>query len=183
MATDPVPWMSAWRTSQDILTGSVDPLDVDQLEQRSYDSEWSIAQVLSHIGSQAETFGLLLDAGLSGGDPPGQDDFVAIWDRWNNRSPQDRATDALAANRALLSRIESLDDAQRDVFRLKTWGMDLDLAGLLSLRVGELAVHTWDVVVALDPSATVAPDSVALLLGTLHRVAGRGKPDGKKRRL
>jgi uncharacterized protein (TIGR03083 family) len=183
VATDPVPWMRAWRTSQDILTASVDPLDVDQLEQPSYDSEWSIAQVLSHIGSQAETFGLLLDAGLSGGDPPGQDDFVAIWDRWNNRSPQDRATDALAANRALLGRFESLDHAQRDVFRLKTWGMDLDLAGLLSLRVGELAVHTWDVVVALDPSATVAPDSVELLLGTLHRVAGRAKPDGKKRRL
>ncbi len=54
---------------------------------------------------------------------------------------------------------------------------------LLSLRVGELAVHTWDVVVALDPSATVAPDSVELLVGTLDRVAGRGKPDGTKRRL
>ncbi len=183
MATDPAPWMRAWRTSLDILTAMVEPLDVEELEQPSYDSGWSIARVLSHIGSQTETFGLLLDAGLSGGDPPGQEDFAPIWERWNARSPQAQATDALVADRALLGRFESLDDGQRERYHLETWGMVLDLAGLLSLRVGELAVHTWDVVVALDPSATVAPDSVELLVGTLHRVAGRAKPDGTKRRL
>jgi uncharacterized protein (TIGR03083 family) len=183
VATDPAPWLRAWRTSQDILTAIVEPLDVGRLEQPSYDSEWSIAQVLSHIGSQAETFGLLLDAGLSGGDPPGQADFVPIWDRWNARSPLAQATEALAADRSLLGRFESLDDGQRERFHLEAWGMVLDLAGLLSLRVGELAVHTWDVAVALDPAATVAPDSVALIVGTLDRTAGRAKPDGTKRRL
>jgi uncharacterized protein (TIGR03083 family) len=175
--------MSALRTSQDILTAAVEPLDAEQLEQLSYDSEWSIAQVLSHVGSQAEIFGLLLDAGLSGGDPPGQGDFAPIWDRWNARGLQAQATDSLAVNRALIERFESLDAGQRERFRLKTWGMDLDLAGLLSLRAGEHAVHTWDVVVALDPAATVAPDAVELLLGTLELTAGRAKPDGTKRRI
>jgi len=37
--------------------------------------------------------------------------------------------------------------------------------------------------VALDPTATVAPDAVELLLGTLDRTAGRAKPDGTKRRI
>ena len=183
MATDPAPWISALRTSNDILTAAVEPLDAEQLEQPSYDSEWSIAQVLSHVGSQAEIFVLLLDAGLSGGDPPGQEDFAPIWERWNARSPQAQATDALAVNRALIERFESLDAGQRERFRLKTWGMDLDLAGLLSLRVGEHAVHTWDVVVALDPAATVAPDAVELLVETLERTAGRAKADGTKRRI
>ena len=185
MATDPsAAWLSALRTSQDILTAVVEPLGAEQLEQPSYDSEWSIAQVLSHVGSQAEIFGLLLDAGLSGGDPPGQADFPPIWEAWNARSPQDQAAEALAVNRALVDRFESLDAAQRERFHLKTWGMDLDLAGLLSLRAGEHAVHTWDVVVALDPTATVAPDAVELLLGTLGLTAGRGaKPDGTKRRI
>jgi len=175
--------MSAWRNSHDILTALVEPLDVEQLEQPSYDSEWSIAQLLSHIGSQSESFGLMLDAGLSGGDAPGRDDFVPIWERWNSRSPQALATDALAADRALLERFESLDDAQRERFRLAAWGMDLDLAGLLRLRLGEHAVHTWDVAVALDPAATVAPDAVELLVDGLEPVAGRGKADGAKRRL
>ena len=35
----------------------------------------------------------------------------------------------------------------------------------------------------LDPAATVAGDSVELLVDTLDRVAGRGKPDGTKRRI
>jgi uncharacterized protein (TIGR03083 family) len=183
VATDPAPWMSAWRNSHEILTALVKPLDVEQLEQPSYDSEWSIAQVLSHIGTQSESFGLMLDAGLSGGDPPGRDDFVPIWGRWNAKSPQAQATDALAADRALLERFESLDDAQRERFHLEAWGMDLDLAGLLRLRVGEHAVHTWDVAVALDPAAVVAPDAVELLVDALERVAGRGKADGTKRRL
>jgi uncharacterized protein (TIGR03083 family) len=175
--------LSAWRTSQDILTAAVEPLGSEQLEQPSYDSEWSIAQVLSHIGSGAEIFDLLLSAGLTGGEPPGQDDFAPIWERWNARDPQAQATDALALNKTLLERFESLDDVARERFRLKTWGMDLDLAGLASLRTGEQAVHTWDVVVMLDPSATVAPDAVELLVDTLERVAGRAKADGKKRRV
>ena len=71
MASDPTPWMRAWRTSQDNLTAAVEPLTVEQLEQRSYDPEWSIAQVLSHIGSSAEIFGLLLEAGTERGRPAG----------------------------------------------------------------------------------------------------------------
>jgi len=52
------------------------------------------------------------------------------------------------------------------------------------MRVGEHAIHTWDVVVALDPAATVAPDAVALLIDTLDQLAARvGKPDGKRRRV
>jgi uncharacterized protein (TIGR03083 family) len=154
VASDPSAWLSAYRTSQDILATAVAPLDVAQLEQPSYDSEWSIAQVLSHVGSQAEIFELLLSAGLSGGDPPGQDDFPPIWQRWNERSPQEQATDAIAVNEALLERFESLDGDERERFHLEAWGMDLDLAGLASLRAGEHAVHTWDVVVMLDPGAT-----------------------------
>jgi hypothetical protein len=37
-------------------------------------------------------------------------------------------------------------------------------------------------VVELDPTATIAPDAVELLLGTLSLTAGRSKPDGTKRR-
>ena len=68
MEPSPAPWISALRHSHDALQGVVEPLNVDQLEQRSYASEWSIAQVLSHLGSQSEIFGLFLrvDAVLVG---------------------------------------------------------------------------------------------------------------------
>ena len=184
MEPSPGPWISALRHSHDRLRASVEPLGRAQLEQRSYASEWSIAQVLSHLGSQAEIFGLFLDAGLTGQDPPGREKFVPIWDSWNAKDPQAQASDALRADQAALERFESLDAEQQARLHLKVFGMELGITGLARMRAGEHAIHTWDVVVALDPAATVAPDAVALLIDTLDQLAARaGKPDGKQRRV
>ena len=40
MESSPAPWISALRHSHDRLRTAVEPLSVDQLEQRSYASEW-----------------------------------------------------------------------------------------------------------------------------------------------
>jgi hypothetical protein len=60
--------------------------------------------------------------------------------------------------------------------------MELDTTGLLRMRLGEHAVHTWDIAVALDPAAQVSASAVDLLVDTLDMLAGRaGKPDGASR--
>jgi uncharacterized protein (TIGR03083 family) len=167
-----------------VLQTAVEPVDDDQLRQRSYCTDWSIADVLSHLGSQAEIFGLFLDAGLSGQEPPGRDEFLPIWDSWNNREPRAQAADGLRADNATLERFESLSEDERARLRLKLFGMDMDTTGLARMRLSEHALHTWDVAVALDPAATVAPDAVALLVDTLGPLAVRAaKPDGKQRKL
>ncbi len=177
MSTDPSRWVTTLRHSQDRLARSVSGLDAAGVAAPSYDSEWSVAQVLSHLGSQAEIFALLLEAGLTGGEAPGQDAFPAIWDAWNARSPQSQVADSLRANEALVQRLEGLDTTQLDSFRLAAFGMDLDIAMFLRLRLGEHAVHTWDVVVTLDPSATVDHDAVELLVDGVGDLAARvGKP-------
>ena len=184
MEPSPGPWISALRHSHDRLRASVEPLGPDQLTQRSYPSEWTIAQVLSHLGSQAEIFGLMLEAGLAGQEPPGREEFPPIWDRWNAKDPQAQASDALSADQATLERLESMDAGERERLHLKLFGMDIDAAGFARMRVSEHAVHTWDVLVALDPAATLAPDAVALLIDTLPQVAGRSaKPDGQQRKV
>ena len=184
METDPAAWIDALRNSHDRLSALADALADDQPQQRSYAREWSIAQVFSHIGSQSEVFGLFLDAGLNEQDAPGRDAFPPIWDAWNARSPQAQVTDAVTADGALMERFVSLDAGQRERFRLELFGMDLGMAGLLRMRLGEHAIHTWDVAVALDPAATVAPDAVGLLVDTLGLLAARsGKPDGTRLRL
>jgi uncharacterized protein (TIGR03083 family) len=168
--TDPAPWISAVRASHDRLTGIVAPLDEDGVRAQSYDTEWSIAQVLSHLGSGAEIFLLNFNAGLAGGEPPAREDYQAIWDVWNARPPMEQVSQSIAANEALVSRIESLSDSERDGFRVSMFGMDLDLAGMLRMRLSEHAVHTWDVAVAIDPAARVAPDAVALLIDGMARM-------------
>jgi len=177
MSADPSRWITALRRSQDRLAQSVRGLDAAGVEAPSYDSEWSIAQVLSHLGSGAEIFGLLLEAGLIGGDAPGQEAFPPIWDAWNGRSPEAQVADSIVVNEAFAGRLEGLDEAQMDSFRLATFGMDLDMAMFLRLRLAEHAVHTWDVVVAREPSATVDPVAVELLVDGIVDTAARvGKP-------
>jgi len=48
-------WILALRQSHDKLRSRVEPLSAEQLRQPSY-HEWTIAEVMSHLGSQAELF-------------------------------------------------------------------------------------------------------------------------------
>ncbi len=181
---DAGPWIEAWRRSHERLRAVVDPLSADQIQAASYDDGWSIAQVVSHLGSQAEIFGRFLDAALQGEDPPDRDAFPPIWDAWNGRSPEAQVADGLETDEATLVRFESLHPEQRRRLRLHVFGMDLDAAGLARMRLGEHAVHTWDVAVVLDPRTEVAPDAVALLVDTIGQLAaGTGKADGTPRRV
>ncbi len=171
--TDATPWVRAVRASHDRLAGIVAGLDGDGLRAQSYDTEWSIADVLSHLGSGAEINALYVDAAANGGEPPSRDAFPGIWDVWNARSPEEQAARSVEANEGLVSRIESLTPEQRAAFQVQMFGpVPMDLAGFLSMRLSEHATHTWDVAVALDPAARIAPDAVDLLIDTVPRLAG-----------
>jgi uncharacterized protein (TIGR03083 family) len=172
-ATDPTPWVSAVRASHDRLSAIVAGLDADGLRKRSYAQNWAIADVLSHLGSGAEIFSLVVEAGVSGDEPPTAAAFQPIWDTWNARTPEEQAAQCTAANEALVSRIESLTEAERDAFTVVMFGrMTMDLAGVLGMRLSEHAVHTWDIAVAVDPAARIAPDAVGLLAVRLPMMIG-----------
>jgi uncharacterized protein (TIGR03083 family) len=171
--TDATPWVRALRASHDRLAGLVARLDAGGLRARSYDTEWSVADVLSHLGSGAEITSLYLDPGLAGGDPPAQEAFQQIWDVWNARSPEEQAALAVAADEALVARLEALSPEQRAAFRVAMFGpAPLDLAAFLGMRLNEHALHTWDIAVSLDPVARVAPDAVELMLPALAQLVG-----------
>jgi uncharacterized protein (TIGR03083 family) len=172
-ATDATPWVQAARASHDRLAALVAGLDAGQLRQQSYDNEWTIADVLSHLGSGAEIFAKVTEAGANGGEPPSAEEFKPVWETWNARSPEDQAAGSVTANEALVKQIESLTPAQRAAFSVAMFGpAPMDLAGLLGMRLSEHAVHAWDIAVALDPAARVAPDAVALLVDGLPMFAG-----------
>jgi len=163
----------AVRASHDRLAGIVAGLDGEGLRAQSYDTEWSVADVLSHLGSGAETFSLYVDAGVTGGDPPTAEDFKPVWETWNARSPEQQAERSVAANEALVARAESLTPAERAAFHVTMFGrMPADLSDVLGMRLSEHALHTWDVAVTLDPAAKVAPDAVDLLVDRLPMLAG-----------
>jgi uncharacterized protein (TIGR03083 family) len=169
--TDASTWIEALRTSHERLRGLLDGLDTDQLAGPSYATEWSIAQVASHLGSGAEIFDGALQAALRGEPAPGNESFAPIWDRWNALSPAEQAQQSVAFNESFVSHLERVPEGDRSDFAMSMFGMDLDLAKLASLRLGEHAVHTWDVAVALDPRATLSADAVELLVDVISSTA------------
>ena len=184
--TDPVyeSWHSAIMNSHQRLAKLVDGLDAKTCSAPSYAKNWTIAQVLSHLGSGAEIFALFLRAGTAKTSPPDRGEYPAIWDRWNAKSPVDQVQDSLRSNETFLSDLEALGEKTRNRWSLDLFGRLQNLTGLLQLRLSEHAVHTWDVAAALDPDATVSDDAVTLLLDRLPALAERtGKAPTKPIRI
>src|SRR5829696_5581374 len=133
-------------------------------------TDWSIAQVASHLGSQAETFLLTLDPGLHGTAAPGLEQFQPIWDRWNAKHQDDQVHDALTSDQAFLDAVDDLTDTQRRIWVLQMMGAEQNLSGLLRMRLLEHILHTWDIDVALDTTATLPADAAALLIDQLPMI-------------
>lgn len=169
---DTTAWIDAVRSSHERFAQILSPLSATEVEGPSYASDWSIAQTASHLGSQAEIFGLFLDAGLAGTPAPGGEVFGPIWDRWNALSPADQVAHSIAANAALVQRLVQAHEDRSD-FSLQMFGREVDLGGFAAIRLSEHALHTWDIAVALDPTATVSQDAVELLVDQLPPTAAR----------
>jgi len=169
-------WIDAVRTSHERLRGVLDRVEPQQYESRAYPADWSIAQVASHLGSQAEIFGLFLDAGLDDGAAPDGDAFKAVWARWDAMAPADQVSESIVANDRFVARLEQVASSGAP-FEVELFGGPSDLSGVAAARLAEHAVHTWDVEVVLDPAATVGPEAVDLLVDRLPgTVAFAGQP-------
>lgn len=164
MEQDPRVWIATLRNSHERLASLVTPLTPEQLRGPAYPAEWSIAQVLSHLGSGAEIALLTLPGALGQGEPLGREAFPPIWDVWNAKSPDDQAADGLSFDEKHVRALEQLSDDDLARISFPFIGMTLDSVGMIRLRLGEHALHTWDVAVSLDPSAQVSPDAVGLLI-------------------
>ncbi len=175
------PVLDALRSSVEHLRSVVGELSDADLERPAYPSEWTIADVLSHIGSGAVIMRRRLDDIVEGNPSP--EGFAPdVWATWNAKSARAKAVDALLADRALLEGIGSLSDEARSSFRFSMGPLDLDFDGFVGLRLNEHALHTWDIEVALDPNTTVPAESAAHLVDNLEIVARfTGKPTGSTR--
>ena len=174
--------IAALRSNHDTLVLLVPGLSDDQLSGPSGASEWTIAQVLSHLGSGAEisvkpiatAAGALVDA----------EDNQAIWARWDAAGPVDQAAGFVEHDTVYLETVERLSAEQRASVSVDMGFLPepVPLVVALGMRLNEVAAHAWDVRVGLDPAAGVDPDSAELLLelyaGPLGFLLGfAAKPD------
>jgi uncharacterized protein (TIGR03083 family) len=156
-------------------------LDDVQLELPSYCDEWSIAQVLSHLGSGAVISRRRLDDIRAGQQTP--DAFApSVWDEWNAKTPRAQADEALVADEALLESLEAVSGAERDRLTLPMGPVSLGFDEFVGLRLNEHAFHTWDIEVVFADTARLPEDAAALVVDNLALIARfSGRADGHER--
>ena len=109
--------IAALRAEHDGLAEVVGGLDDDQLTGPSGASQWSVADVLSHLGSGAQIALAAVEAGLRGDAPPAGFN-QSVWDRWNASAPRAQAIGFVQHDATLVQLLEGLDAAQRDALRV-----------------------------------------------------------------
>lgn len=170
--------IDALRSSVEHLQKLAAPLSEQELTGRAYPAEWTVAQVLSHLGSGAVIMQAPLEDALARRATP--DDFApGVWDTWNAKGPVAQRDDALAADTALLARIQAVSPDERDEFSFVMGPMTFGFGQFVGMRLNEHALHTWDIEVAADPAATIPVPVAALVLDSLDLVARfTAKPTG-----
>jgi uncharacterized protein (TIGR03083 family) len=161
--------ISALRANNDELAKIVQQLKPEQLTDASGASEWTIAQVLSHLGSGAEIGLRGLLTALDEAPKPAEGFNQSVWDRWDAMSPQEQAAGFLEHNERLVENYENLSPEQRETLTLDLgFGpQPFTVASAGGLRLSEAASHAWDVRAGLDSSATL-PDAEAALLAEFY---------------
>ncbi|WP_431875806.1 maleylpyruvate isomerase family mycothiol-dependent enzyme [Amycolatopsis sacchari] len=167
-------WLEALHTSSRRLAATVASLSEQELKQPSMAGGWSIAQVLSHLGSAAEICTGLLERGIAGDETgPRREDPEPVWQRWNTLPPLAQRHAWLAADARHLRLLDSLDAAQQSQVRVPYFAGLLSAPVYAGYRLSEHSVHAWDIEAALTPGATIPAAEVGLLWERLDLVATR----------
>jgi uncharacterized protein (TIGR03083 family) len=153
------------RILHDELATIVPGLTDAQLTGPSGASEWTVAQVLSHLGSGAEIGLETYRVAIDGAAEPADDFNQGVWARWDSSTPQQQAASFLEHDTALVERIEALTPEQRESTQIKLGFLPapLPIESIAGMRLNEVAQHSWDVRVGLDPAATIDHETAELL--------------------
>lgn len=158
--------VAALRAVHEQTSATVHQLTDEQLLLRSGSEGWEVAQVLSHLGSGAEITLAGLEAVLAGQPLPGPEQNQAVWDRWDARGPREQAQGFLVQDARVVEAFEALTPDQHEGLTAQPAFLPfpLPLAAFAGLRLGESALHAWDVLVALDPEAALTEGAAEVLL-------------------
>ncbi len=175
--------LAALRASVDRLESVVRGLDDALLGGPSYCSEWTVAQVLSHLGSGGTIMLRNLADALAGTKTP--DDFnQTVWDEWNAKAPRAQAEDCLAVDASLLEALGAVSEEDRARCTFAAGPVTFSLDQAVGMRVNEHTFHTWDIEVMGRPAATLPPAETAFVIDNLGLIASFvARPTGEVRDL
>lgn len=156
--------IASLRAHHDDLALLVPTLTDEQLAGPSGASEWTVAQVLSHLGSGAEISRKPVAA--ASGQPFDEEDNQSVWARWDGSTPREQAEAYVRHDARYLETLAALTPEQKGSISVDMGFLPapVPLVVAVGMRLNEVAAHAWDVKVGLDPAATVDGAAAKVLL-------------------
>jgi uncharacterized protein (TIGR03083 family) len=136
---------------------------------------WSVQDVVRHLGEEAETRLILLKYKLdeAGTERPTRERYQVIWDYFASLTPEPLYAAFRDRNETYLAYVEALPiEKQQQRVRFSPGEAppqlgEVPLGEYLQSRLSELALHSWDIRVVLEPTARLLPDTTRTLLASI----------------
>lgn len=141
---------------------------------RSACSQWSVGQVVAHLGSGAEIASEALRSGVAGSiDPLAARTMRGLWAAYDALGDNAAADRAMAANEDLIEAFEALTTTQLADVRIPFFVGPVTVANFAAFRLSEHAVHTWDVEAAGGAAELDVASSAIILESVVKPLIGR----------
>jgi uncharacterized protein (TIGR03083 family) len=184
--------IAALRAEHDSLAATARVLSDQELRLTSGATDWSVAQVLSHLGSGSEILLGVIARARGTSTTKERPSASSVWARWDALTPIRQRDEFLVREEELVALFESLDGAERSTLRIDV-GFQPEpqsLTAFAGLRLYELALHSWDARVAAAPAAELTTETATVLaehlagdIGVLVGMIGRAERVGRTVRL
>ncbi|HEY8284086.1 MAG TPA: maleylpyruvate isomerase family mycothiol-dependent enzyme [Chloroflexota bacterium] len=149
----------------DRLDAYLAPLDADGWLEQSYCTEWRVYQVASHLASGARIFLGNLAQWFDDGPPMAGEDMRRIWAEFDAMAPGEIYVAFHQATQDYFARLEALPP-EAGTMEVDGFLGRKPARTMLALRLNEVVLHTWDVLVARDRAARLPADALETLLTT-----------------
>jgi uncharacterized protein (TIGR03083 family) len=155
------------RNEHEALAALAQDLSESELEIPSFASEWTVAQVFSHLGSGGEINSSNLRGALGIEPRIPHDSYKQLWARWDALPPRRQVDEFRRWHAELVERFEQILESSHPDRDVETVMGTMSAAQLAEIRLREAAIHRWDIAVVLDPDSELRADSVRVLLNQL----------------
>jgi uncharacterized protein (TIGR03083 family) len=139
-------------------------------------TEWTVQKTVSHLGSGAQLNLGTLRTNLDGAEPIGDEARRGVWDHFDSLAPEPLHAEFRGRTREYLDYLANLPADKRGG-RVQSFAGETSIAEFAQFRLFELSLHSWDIRVALDPTARLLPLSARTnfphALGMLNRRANK----------